>query len=132
MDHPLPSIVRATFGIHVIVALVVGLGLLLVPAAYGALFGYPDPADLTPIVRSFGAMILGFGGLTSFYGLRSKSWERVDYVVRGEITYLVLQTLIFLLAALSGTGPALGNWLFTVVSVVLLALFVAAFAARPK
>jgi hypothetical protein len=56
----------------------------------------------------------------------------VDYIVRGETAFLALLTLVFLLPALTGVGPALENWVFAVVSAVMLALFAAAFATRPK
>jgi len=52
--------------------------------------------------------------------------------VRGERAYLAVQTLVFALAAVGGIGPALGNWLFAAVSVVLFVLFAATFAARPR
>jgi len=132
MDQPLPSIGRTTFVIHVIVALCVGVPLLVAPLAFGAVFGYPGEPALQPILRAFGAMILGFGGLTSFYGMRAPTWSHVDLVVRGEMAYLALQALVFVISALTGVGPALGNWLFVAVSVVLFLLFAATFAARPK
>ena len=128
----LPTIIRVTFIVHLIVAVLTGLGLLIIPETTGGWFGYPFVPELAPVVRSFGAIILGFGGLTSLYGYLSKSWERVDYIVRGEITYLAIQTIVYLVSALTGVGPALGNWFFTVVSAVLLGLFVAAYMARPK
>ena len=77
-------------------------------------------------------MILGFGGLTSLYGFRAKIWEKVAYIVHGEIAYLAIQTIVRVVSAVAGIGPALGNWAFAAISVVLLALFIATFAARPK
>jgi hypothetical protein len=59
-------------------------------------------------------------------------WERVDYVVRGEITYLALATAVFLISALLGRGAPQGNWILTAVAAVLLALFVLTWLARPK
>ena len=133
MNQSLPSVARIAFIVHLIVVVLVGVPLLLAPAAFGAIFGYPEvPAGLVPVLRGFGAMIVGFGGLTSFYGLRSADWQRVDYVVRGEIAFLAIQTLVFLLPALNGIGPAMGNWLFAAASAVMLALFTGAFAARPR
>lgn len=90
------------------------------------------PAGLVPVLRGFGAMTLGFGGLTSFYGARAADCQRVDYVVRGEIAFLAMQTLVFLLPALNGIGPARRNWAFAAASAVMLALFAGAFAARPR
>jgi hypothetical protein len=88
--------------------------------------------ELEPAMRGFGALILGFGGLTSLYGFLTKSWERVDYIVRGEMTYLALSTLVFFISALLGRGPALSNQVFAAVSVVLLILFTVTWFTRPR
>jgi len=131
--RPLPVIARVTFVVHLIIAVLIGAPLLLVPARALSSFGYPAlPAGLGAPFRAYGAMILAFGGLTSAYGFLTRSWERVDYIVRGEILFLAIQTIIFLLSAILRRGPALGNWLFTVVSVVMLALFVITFVTRRK
>jgi hypothetical protein len=135
LSASVPFIGRVTFVIHFLVALVVGLGLLLIPDTLGLRFGFtsgPIPLEMDPVLRAFGAMILGFGGLTSLYGILSKSWERVDYIVRGEITYCALATAVFLISAILGRGPAVANWTFTVVSLMLFALFGWTWASRPK
>ena len=132
MDQPLPAIGRTTFIIHTIVAVAVGLPLLAAPLWFGALFGWASQPELQPVLRAFGALMLAFGGLTSFYGIRAPTWAHVDYIVRGEMAYLAVQTLVFVLSAFAGVGPALGNWLFAAVSAVLFALFAATFAARPR
>jgi hypothetical protein len=129
----LPSVVRLAFIIHLIVAVLIGLPLLFVPSVALGWFGYGTlPAGLGGPLRSLGAIILCFGGVTSLYGFLAKSWERVDYIVRGEIVYLAVQTLLYLVLGIVGKGPALGNWSFAVLSAALLALFGAAFMARPK
>jgi len=132
MDQPLPAIGRTTFVIHTIIAVAMGLPLLAAPLWFGALFGWASQPELQPVLRAFGAMFLGLGGLTSFYASRAPTWAHVDYIVRGEMAYLAVQTLVFVLSAFSGIGPALGNWLFAAVSAVLFALFAATYAARPK
>lgn len=134
MNQPqsLPTIARATFIVHLIVAVLIGLALLISPTTFGKWFGYPVVPDLEPPFRAFGAVLFGFGGLTSLYGILTKSWERVDYIVRGEILYLLLQVIVYVVSAILGRGPALGNWLFAAISAVVLALFVATFVTRPK
>ena len=132
MNQALPSIARVTFLIHLIVAVLIGLGFLIIPATMGDWFGYPVETEIEPVLRCFGAMILGFGGLTSLYGFMAKSWEKVAYIVHGEIAYLAIQTIVLVVSAIAGIGPALGNWVFAAISVVLLALFIATFVTRPK
>ena len=135
MDQPkaLPTIARTTFIVHFIVAILTGVPLLIIPATFGAWFGYPAASpELELPLRGFGAALLGLGAVTSLYGILTKSWERVDYIVRGEITYLALQFIAFVVSTAMGIGPLLGNVLFIVVSAVLLVLFAATFAARPR
>ena len=43
-----------------------------------------------------------------------------------------LTTPVIAFSALTGVGPALGNWLFAAVSAVLFVLFAATFSARPR
>ena len=128
----LPWIARVTFIVHLIVAVVVGVLLLVIPSIFGSWFGYPDVPELQPPIRAFGAVLLGLGGLTSLYGVLTRSWERVDYIVRGEIAYLALQLIAFIVSAAIGSGPLLANAIFAVVSAVLLVLFVITFVARPR
>ena len=132
MNQSLPSIARVTFLIHLIVAVLLGLGYLVIPSTVGSWFDLSIEQELEPLVRSFGAMILGFGGLTSLYGFMAKSWEKVAYIVHGEIAYLAIQTIVLVVSAIAGIGPALGNWVFAAISIVLLALFIATFVTRPK
>jgi hypothetical protein len=131
MDQPLPAIGRATFTIHTIVAVAIGLPLLAAPLWFGSLFGWARLAEFQPVLRAVGAMFLGLGAVTSFLAIRASSWAQADFIVRGEIVYLALQSLVFAHGALAGVGPALGNWAFFACSVVLLVLFAATFAARP-
>ena len=129
----IPAIGRVTFTVHLIVAVVVGLPLLIMPTAFGSWFGYPAaPPELEVVFRSFGALLLFFGGGTSLYGITSKSWERMVCIVRAEIVYLAVQSLLFLYAALSGGGDIVGNWNFAVVSVVVCVLFIVTHAESSK
>jgi hypothetical protein len=132
MDQPIPAIGRTTFVIHTITAVAVGLPLLAAPLWFGALFGWASHPELQPVLRAFGAMFLGLGGVTSFLAIRASSWAQADFIVRGELVYLAIQGLVFAIAALTGVGPALGNWTFFACSAVLFALFAATFAARPR
>ncbi len=131
MDSPLPGIARWTFIIHLIVAILLGVSLLLFPSS-GTMLGYPDEPDLMPVVSGLGAIILGFGGLTSFYGARAKRWGSVDYIVRGEMLYLAIQTVVYIVALVQGAGPVLGNVVFLIVTAVLLALFCLSWTKRPR
>lgn len=132
MDQPLPAIARTTFTLHAVVAFTLGIPLLVSPIWFGSLFGWATPPALQPVLSAFGAMFLGLGGVTSFLGSRAATWAQADLVVRGELAYLALQGLVFLIGALTGVGPAFGNWIFFACSAVLFLLFAASFAARPR
>lgn len=127
-----PGIARVTFIIHFIVALVIGVLLLFIPATFGGWFGYPETPDLIPVIRAFGAILLGLGAGTSLCGIFAGRWEPVEYVVRGEIAYLALQTIVFVVSAIIGSGPLVGNIVFAVISIILLVLFIISWVSRPK
>jgi hypothetical protein len=132
VEQRLPGIGRVTFIVHTLVAVAVGLYLLADPLGFGARFGYVALPETQPVLRAFGAMVLALGGLTSIHGMGAPTWQHVDYIVRGEMAYLGVQTLVFALSALTSVGPAFGNWLFAALSAVLFVLFAATFAARPR
>jgi hypothetical protein len=132
MENPPTPIVRTAFVVHLVAALFTGIGLLFIPYIFAGWFGYALTANIETPVRGFGAMILAFGGVTSLYGATTRNWNKVDYIVRGEISYLAVQTILCAVLAAMGIGPALGNWLFTGMSAILLVLFVAAWFGRPK
>lgn len=127
-----PGIARVTFIIHFIVALVIGVLLLFIPTIFGGWLGYPESPDLVPVIRAFGALLLGLGAGTSLCGIFAGSWEPVEYVVRGEIAYLALQTIVFIVSAAIGSGPLIANIIFAVISVILLVLFIISWVSRPR
>lgn len=127
-----PGIARVTFVIHFIVALVIGVLLLFIPTTFGSWFGYPESPGVEAVIRAFGAILLGLGAGTSLCGIFASHWEPVEYVVRGEIAYLVLQTIVFVVSAIIGSGPLTGNIVFAIISVILLVLFIISWVSRPK
>ncbi len=111
MDKQIAPGLRITFLVHGIVGLVFGLPQLLVPEAFGNLFGLavPDPT----FWRLVGAAVLGFTA-TSWLALRATKWDEVKTIVVGEIVWPVLATLVMLWALLSGAWPLTG-WLNAIV-----------------
>ncbi len=128
----LPTVGRATFIVTFIAETVIGILLLTIPSTFGASAGYPSVRDLEPPIRVLGAAMIGLGGVTSLYGLLAKSWERVDLIVRGQITYQALVIVALVFSIVTGSGPAQGNAVLAAKSVVLLALFVLTWTARPR
>ncbi|MFO7698808.1 MAG: hypothetical protein R6X16_16870 [Anaerolineae bacterium] len=132
MDKPVPVLARWTLMIHMVVATLMGLALLIVPAVVGSALGYADdPAGLITVLRSYGILLLVFGGLTSFLGARAKSWERVEIIVISEVAYLAVATAFYVINLITGQGPVLANVLFLIVCAVLLVLFWMSWRKRP-
>jgi hypothetical protein len=111
---------KITFLVHFVVGLFFGLVNLVVPEQWGDLTNWPvtDPVAF----RLIGAAILGFA-TSSFLAYRETDWERVIIIVRAEIVWTALATLVFLVALLFGGAPAIG-WF----NAILMAGFCAAFS----
>jgi len=119
MNTSLSQGLKTTFLIHFIVALLFGLGFLLIPVAVGNIYGLnvqePD------IYRLLGAAMLGFAA-SSWFAYQATNWESVRIVVIMELIWTILGTLVMLYALLIAGFPALG-WL----NAVILAAFAIAF-----
>ena len=119
MNNQLSQGLKTTFLIHFIVALLFGLGFLLIPVAVGSIYGLnvqePD------IYRLLGGAMLGFA-VSSWLSYQATSWESVRIVVVMEFVWTILGTLVMLYALLFAGFPALG-WL----NGVILAAFAIAF-----
>jgi hypothetical protein len=115
-----------------IVAALTGAAVLLMPNVFGKSFGYVQaPADLTTVLRSYGALQLVFGGLTSLLASRAKSWDRVEIIVLAEIAYTAVATVLYVLFLATGAGPVLGNTVFLILTAALLVLFWMSWKKRP-
>ena len=119
MKTQLSQGLKTTFLIHFIVALLFGLGFLLIPVAVGSIYGLnvqePD------IYRLLGAAMLGFA-VSSWLAYKETNWESVRIVVVMELVWTLLGTLVMLYALLIAGFPVLG-WL----NAVILAAFAIAF-----
>lgn len=121
MNTPLSQWLKLTFLIHFIVALLFGLGFLLIPVAVGNIYGLnvqePD------IYRLLGGAMLGFA-VSSWLSYQATGWESVRIVVVMELVWTILGTLVMLYALLFTGFPALG-WL----NAIILAAFAIAFGS---
>ena len=105
---------------HFVVGLIFGLIDLLIPEVWGNLTNWPvqDPT----MYRLVGAAILAFAA-SSILAYRESDWEKVVLIVRTEIFWTALPTLVFLVALIFGDAPAIA-WLYA----LLMAGFCAAFS----
>ena len=111
---------KITLLVHFVTGLFFGLINLLIPELWGDLTNWPvqDPNTY----RLLGAAILAFAA-SSILAYRETDWERVIIIVRTEIVWTGLATLVFLVAVIFGGAPAIA-WLYA----LLMAGFCAAFS----
>ena len=110
---------RATFAAHAITALVFGLINLFIPDIWGDLVNWP--VDDTRAYRLLGAAMLAFG-VSSVLAYLETDWEKVIIIVRTEIVWTALGTLVLLWAIIFDGAPVIG-WLYVVLMGVWTVLF---------
>lgn len=110
---------KTTFLIHFIVALLFGLGFLLIPAVLGNWYGL-KVQDWTGY-RLLGGALLGFA-VSSWLCYKANSLESIRIVVVMEIVWPTLGALVMLYALLFTGYPALA-W----INAVIFAAFAIAF-----
>ena len=110
---------RVTFVAHAIAALAFGLIYLFIPDIWGDLVNWPT-TDTAPY-RLIGAAMLAFGA-SSVLAYREVDWEKVIIIVRTEIVWTALATLVLLSGLLFDAAPAIG-WLYVVLMAVWTVLF---------
>jgi hypothetical protein len=131
MHDILPGIARITFWVHLVVAVVLGLLMLFLPGQLAAWWGLEASPQVDLLIRALGSVILGIGAVTSYYGTRAPSWDHVDYIIRGEIVYLAVLSIVYLVALISGIADTPLHVVTFVVTLVLLVLFGLSFMRRP-
>ena len=119
MNTKLSQGLKTTFLIHFIVALLFGLGFLLIPNAVGNLYGLN--VQEPEIYRLLGGAMMGFA-VSSWLSYKATNWESVRIVVVMEIAWTILGTLVMLYALFFAGFPVLG-WL----NAIILAAFGIAF-----
>jgi hypothetical protein len=119
MNAQLSQGLKTTFLVHFIVALLFGLGFLLIPVAVGSIYGLN--VQEPEIYRLLGGAMLGFA-ISSWLSYKAAGWESVRIVVAMELVWTILGTLVMLYALLFTGFPALG-W----INAVILAAFAIAF-----
>lgn len=111
MEKPISPGLKTTFLVHLILGGLFGLVYLLIPGVWGNLINWPtlEPAPY----RLIGAAVLGFA-TSSWLAYRETDWEKVKTVVRMEIVWTILGTLVMLWGLIFAGLPAIG-WLLAVI-----------------
>jgi len=120
METRISPALKNTFLLHAIVATLFGFVYLLIPGWLGKLINWP--MQEVEAYRLLGAAILGFG-TSSWLAYRENTREAVIVVVRMELVWTGLGTLVMLYGVLLADLPA-----FTWVNIVILAAFAVLFS----
>jgi len=110
---------KATFLAHAVFALAFGLIQLFIPDIWGDLVNWPV-AETAPY-RLLAAAMLAFGA-SSVLAYRETDWDKVILIVRTEIVWTGLGTLVLLWAIIFDGAPAVG-WLYVVLMGIWTVLF---------
>jgi hypothetical protein len=119
MNTQLSQGLKTTFLIHFIVALLYGLGFLLIPVPVGNIYGLNVQEPET--YRLLGGAMSGLA-VSSWLSYQATEWESVRIVVVMELVWTILGTLVMLYALLFTGFPVLG-W----INALILAAFAIAF-----
>ena len=113
-----PNKISLTAGTHPV---------LFIPDIWGDLVNWPAPE--TAPYRLIGAAMLAFGA-SSVLAYREVDWDKVIIIVRTEIVWTALATLILFWALVTDGAPAIG-WLYVVLMAVWTVLFSIFYNAAP-
>lgn len=89
MSSSLPGGLKVVFLVHFAVALVFGLGYLLIPDQVGSIYGLRAEPPINDISRLLGAAMLGWA-LSSWMAFRALDRETVRIVVAAETVWTAL------------------------------------------
>lgn len=118
MEQKIPGGLKTTFLIHIIVGAIFGVGMLLYPRVWSLVgVNVTEPA----MYRLVGAAILAFSA-SSWWGYQAANREQVKIIVKAEVVWTTLATLVFLWGLLFEGLPAI-LWM----NAVIMAAFAIAF-----
>ena len=119
MEKQIPNGLKITFLVHLIVAVIFGVGFLLIPEMLTEMLGARTIEPST--FRLVGAALLAFG-VSSWLAYRQPVWEKVKIVVQLEIVWTILGVLATLWGLMFEGLPA-ADWM----NVLILGAFALAF-----
>ena len=104
------SVLKFTFILHFLLAIILGLAYFLIPGSVlWMMIGWPIEAATDRVV---GALFIGLG-ISSLFGFRAESWEKVEIVVLMEIVLTFFGLIAMITNMLiTPTLPVIG-WAFT-------------------
>ena len=102
------SILKYTFLLHFLVTIFFGLAYFLIPDIFLAMIAWPLEVSMS---RVFGAVFIGVA-ISSLYGFRAESWDRVEIVVLMEIVLTLFGLIAMIWNMLTILTLPLIGWAF--------------------
>lgn len=128
MPKEISKLLEIVFFVHFILGIIIGFIFLFIPEIYCDLVGYSiiDKGSF----RLIGAASLALGS-GSFFGYRSKDWEKVKLIVLIELVWLVFANGAMLYWLIFESGPIAG-WLIEVMFICFLVAFLYSYIQEEK
>ncbi len=102
------SVLKYTFLLHFLVTIFFGLAYFLIPDIFLAMIAWPLEVSMS---RVFGAVFIGVA-ISSLYGFRAESWDRVEIVVLMEIVLTLFGLIAMIWNMLTILTLPLIGWAF--------------------
>jgi uncharacterized protein YjeT (DUF2065 family) len=97
---------RSLLTITAVVAVLYGLGFVLIPDAVNAIYGVPSNPHTSLYTRFFGSALLGFG-VINWLAKDFRSWEAIRGVLIGIVVTTGIGGVIALFAVVTGLSNAM-------------------------
>ena len=97
---------RSLLTITAVVAVLYGLGFVLIPDAINAIYGVPSDPHTALYTRFFGSALLGFG-VINWFAKDFRSWEAIRGVLIGIVVTTGIGGLIAVFAVVTGLSNAM-------------------------
>ena len=109
---------RSLLTITAVVAVLYGLGFVLIPDTINAIYGVPSDPHTALYTRFFGSALLGFG-VINWFAKDFGSWDAIRGVLVGIVVTTAIGGLIALFAVVTGLSNAM-TWTSVLVYALLL------------
>ena len=104
--------------IAAVLAVLYGLGFVLIPETLNAIYGIPAEPHATVYTRLFGSALIGLG-VIEWFAKDFRDWDAVRAVLIANVPLTVIGGVVVLFAILSGVANAV-SWTSVLVYVLIL------------
>ncbi len=124
-----PVLLKYTFILHFIVAMIFGVWLFILPDSFNTFIGHTTPAD--PVNIAYGALLIGIG-MSSILAFRSNEWQSVKILVELELIYTPLAIIGGFFTILNDTYPIAFMWVYVGIMALFFILYLISYYQKMK